>query len=669
MAIGAVLLPNATHPAAAAPPLIGAAPTVPPGIGLPADYVMPPATYGVEYELGRVIPMTDGTQITADVRYPTDPATGRRAPGQFPVVVNWTTYGALNGVITSLLTSVFDRLGIVLPDNLKDLRRVINQATSAQDLLVSRGYIEVIADVRGTGASTGEWNPASIQDGIDGNQVVDWAAQLPGSNGNVGMFGYSFPGVSAMRTAEYTQSGTPLKAMVMHDMANDVYKHAVSHGGMFTPVLLTVLIPMVHAMGIIFPLLNLPFTPQVTLPALIDHLRGAFTSPDAPLRKLIDGYAGGTHAYKDEWWQERDYSTRLNTLVDNDIPTYFIDGSWDLYQDGAFKNYAQLQNIAAGNPQYGPMDPNTPGDPRFQLLQGPWYHVTQGGGPYARMDTDPVTIAWFDRWLKGIDNGIDKMPGTLHMIDQTARGANTTAYPFAEATPTTFHVGPGTLGDQPAPAGTPWDRIAYSPIDGICNRDNFEQWTLGFVQAALNVFNVSDPCGTYNTGPQSGPIYTSAPVPEPTVVAGPGTLTTFVSSSTDDAAVQVYLDDVAPDGSSANITGGAQLASMRSLDEEQTWRTEDGSVYAPEHNYATADRRPIQPGEIVQLEIRIRPAYYRLEAGHSLRIRISTGSFPTTIAPPNLIPGLLGSNVDIHHDVDHPTRLVVPLAPADSLQP
>ena len=86
LAAAALLAPTR----ASAVPLFGPAPTVPAGIGVPADYVLPPEQYGIGLDLGRVIPLADGKQLTATVRYPTDPATGARAPGPVAGVVALT---------------------------------------------------------------------------------------------------------------------------------------------------------------------------------------------------------------------------------------------------------------------------------------------------------------------------------------------------------------------------------------------------------------------------------------------------------------------------------------------------------------------------------------------------------------------------------------------------
>ncbi|MFI6365179.1 CocE/NonD family hydrolase [Nocardia sp. NPDC050630] len=69
------------------------------------------------------------------------------------------------------------------------------QGTAQLDTLkaVRRGYIVVQQDTRGRFASDGEWLPWAYEH-QDGYDTIEWAAALPGSNGNVGMFGASYTG-------------------------------------------------------------------------------------------------------------------------------------------------------------------------------------------------------------------------------------------------------------------------------------------------------------------------------------------------------------------------------------------------------------------------------------------------------------------------------------------
>ncbi|UFS98733.1 CocE/NonD family hydrolase [Nocardia huaxiensis] len=651
-----------TTPASAVP-AAGPVPSAPVNFGLPADYQPSPEQYGVGYELGHVVPLSDGTQIQAEVRYPTDPATGQRAAGEFPVVVNFTTYGALSSALTAAITSVIDELHIPLPDQLKDVRRVINQATSAQDMLVRHGYIEVIADIRGTGGSTGAWNPASRQDGLDGVQLVDWAAKLPGSSGKVGMYGYSFPALTALRTAESVGPDSPLKAIVPMAMPNNIFNEVLGHDGLMSPILLTAISLMVPYMSLIGPFMTAVVSPQTFVQSLVDHLQ-ALVSSDSTIKLLIEAYLGGPLAYDTSWWQERRFETDLNNLVDKGIAMYQVGGFWDLYQEGPLRNYSQLQNLAAGRDQFAPMASDQQADGRYQLLMGPWYHVGLGVGPGSRLDTNMITLAWFDRWLKDIRNGIDETEKPLHVIDANNNAADTARYPFEQAAVTERWFDGDRLSAQRPAATDGADQISYSGIDNLCNRQTMAQYTGGLLDFLFRVFTAYNPCTEVVQEPTAGPRYTMDPVTEPTVLAGPSSLTLYASSTGTDAAFQVWLDDVAPDGTAVNITGGSQLASQRTLNDEKTWRAADGTVYAPEHVLTKETEQLLTPGEVVKLEIKLRPAFHRLEPGHALRVRISTGTFPSTMPIPTDLPRLLGTSQLIQRNAVWPSSLVLPLAPA-----
>ncbi|MEV6772148.1 CocE/NonD family hydrolase [Nocardia sp. NPDC051030] len=650
---------------AGAVPTSGPVPSAPANFGLPADYQPTPEKYGIGYELGHVVPLSDGTQLQAEVRYPTDPATGQRAAGDFPVIVNFTTYGAVTSALTAAITGVIDDLHIQLPDQLKDVRRVINQATSAQDMLVRHGYIEVIADVRGTGGSTGAWNPASKQDGLDGVELVDWAAKLPGSNGKVGMFGYSFPALDAMRTAESVGPDSPLKAIVPIAMPNNIFNEVLNHDGMMSPLLLTAICFLVPYLSLMGPFLTAVVSPQTFLTSLIDHLKAVIAN-DSPIKLLLEGYAGGNLAYDTSWWQERRFETDMHNLVDKGIAMYQIGGFWDLYQEGPLRNFSQLQNLAAGRDEFAPMAGDQPGDGRYQLLMGPWYHVGIGVGPGSRLDTDKITLAWFDRWLKDIQNGVENTDRPLHVIDANNNAADTARYPFEQAAVTQRWFDGNRLVAQPPIATDGSDRLDYSGIDNICNRQTLGQYTAGLLDFVFRVFNAYNPCTEWVQEPAGGSRYTMDPVTEPTVLAGPSSVNLYASSTGTDAAFQVWLDDVAPDGSAVNITGGSQLASQRTLNEAKTWRAPDGTVYAPEHIVTKETEQLLTPGEVVPIAVKLRPTFYRLEPGHALRVRITSGTFPSTIPIPTDLPRLLGTSQQIQRNSVWPSSLVVPLAPAGS---
>src|SRR5437588_11212560 len=93
------------------------------------------ATYGTVVDHDVRITMSDGIRLTADVVRPAK--NGKAAPGRFPVLLSQTPYNK-NG---------------------------INFRT---DYLVSRGYVEVIAETRGTGSSEGVWDSFGSREQLDG---------------------------------------------------------------------------------------------------------------------------------------------------------------------------------------------------------------------------------------------------------------------------------------------------------------------------------------------------------------------------------------------------------------------------------------------------------------------------------------------------------------------
>ena len=102
----------------------------------------------------------------------------------------------------------------------------------ADNYLAQRGYIEVVEDVRGTGNSGGSWglfDPIQQQDAI---QVLNWAAQLPHSDGKVGTYGPSYLGIDQLLLAGAVGKHSPLKAIFPMVTANDIYRDTSFMGGL-----------------------------------------------------------------------------------------------------------------------------------------------------------------------------------------------------------------------------------------------------------------------------------------------------------------------------------------------------------------------------------------------------------------------------------------------------
>jgi predicted acyl esterase len=157
------------------------------------------ATYGTGSLRDLPVTMADGTVLRVDVYFPTTAGTTTPANGLFPVLLQQTPYGKAFIVDASAI------------------------ANTNVEYLVDRGYIVVIADVRGTGDSGGTFDLFDPVQSTDGATLARWAAALPQSNGEVGLFGESYMGINQFQTVQAAGANSPIKAMFPIISGNDLY--------------------------------------------------------------------------------------------------------------------------------------------------------------------------------------------------------------------------------------------------------------------------------------------------------------------------------------------------------------------------------------------------------------------------------------------------------------
>jgi putative CocE/NonD family hydrolase len=570
-----------------------------------------PASYGVAEHKNVAVTMSDGTVLRANVSVPTDPKTGAEAPGPFPVIMVYTPYGK-------------DTAGAASG-------REGGPEAGSQDgelpYFVKRGYIDVVAEVRGTGDSHGTFNLLDPIQGRDGAELVDWAAKLPHANGRVGMYGPSYMGIDQYMTANALPADSPLKAIFPIVAGNDTYREVAFMGGISDGefdalVLLTIFGGLEEA--------NPPAENPTDLADLIK-----VESEHAPsllsynADQLVNIETGGDQAYDEHWWQERAPRTMLARIAAHHLPVFMVDGWNDLYQRGAPMNYAGLQNALAGRPVDAPMRAGQPISGRVQLLQGPWYHLDAGLG----LDIYRLELAWFDRWLKGEQTGIEKTRTPLHVYDVRAkRWVDTARYPFTEAHPRTFWLDAGgTLASKAPKAADGSDSIVYTDATSPCDRQT-QQWSMGAGALALEEGKLPPgPCDTDDRTFQAGPgavTYTTAPFGSDTVLAGPIDATLYATSTRPDALLVSTIEDVAPDGTSTPLTDGALLGSFRALDPNLSWIAADGRPMQPYHPYTRASQHPVPEGKVTRFDVEVFPTFATIARGHRLRLTVTSSDTP-----------------------------------------
>jgi X-Pro dipeptidyl-peptidase len=287
---------------------------------------------------------------------------------------------------------------------------------------VPEGYVHVWADVIGTGNSGGCYDYGGEREKRTGYELVEWIAKQPWSNGKVAMIGGSYNGTTAWATA--TQAPPHLTTIVPEAAIARWYDYAFAGGIRYllnneNPADEGFDTPLAFDFG-----LAMPPPIDVQDPAWAEKVASTITPCDE-ITHVEHGY-DETPDY-DDFWVERDYLKDADKI---DIPVLIAHnwGDWNVKADGAWWMYNDLKK-------------SNPSKTTFYAGTRWEGHGTPGG------NYDQVVRQWFDHFLMGKDNGIDKLPGYLSeqadydgTLDKVAKGEpktrNVTLYGIS--TPPTF---------------------------------------------------------------------------------------------------------------------------------------------------------------------------------------------------------------------------------------
>jgi predicted acyl esterase len=540
--------------------------TYPNGIWAP-----PAATYGQSQDTNLSVRVSDGAILKVDVVYPADPVTGERLPGPFPVVLNQDPYTFRGN--TDVLTG----------------------AAPAPNFWAQRGYIYVHLHQRGTGGPGPNGSEGSVdlsfgpRHGLDGVELAYWAAKpanVPGSNGTVGLQGCSALGVIQLstlaalgraqrlgddvyvpgRTADdagahvrATRKRNPIKAALPSCFATSIYREQFTDNGVATTQFAAAFLAGAAGAALFG-------TNTENVAAALDGTTWS-----------LDMQTGGDHGYDRHFWRERDWLRRAADIGYTGVPILMQVG----YRESGFTSaqplFGALQNYAAGRRVTDPMPLGARTSPKYQVIIGDWGH---GGGIESG-----VELQWLETWMRGAKTGLRSAKGALHLEELSRAGDN------RWISPTSF---PMTNRYRPlylAPAGA----LANAPGEGTDQA----------------VWRGGQPL-----------TYTTQPFTDDTTLFGPAAAELVVSSSTSNVQLYVELQDVAPDDTVVEITHGSLIGSRAHLDPVRSWATRSGLPTRPW--LALDDDRLLTPGEPTRLDVPLQPRTWRLAAGHRLRMVVAT---------------------------------------------
>lgn len=584
-----------------------------------------PEKYDIVVTTDIPVTMPDGRVLRAAIHAPAVKGTDTPADGEFPVILVQTPYSKTVGNLG---------VGAVPP------------------YLVKRGYLGVIVDVAGTGGSEGQSQLFGEQEAKDGAELVRWAAELPRSNGKVGLLGGSYLGIDQLFTAAEVGKNSPLKAMFPIVASSDPYRDLFSVGGIVNFVSPLGLLAAYFGLRTLTPLADRgPYDPIDALRLVVEH---GLAGIPFELRTGLDMVLQGDRVYDSEYWQERAPQRVLSKIVANDVPAYLVGGQYDVFQRGEPLLYSGLQNASKGRSVWAPMLRRQKADPRWQLKTGPFDHSSAGEG------LDELELRWFDQWLKGKDTGILETTKPFHVEETTGESYDLAAYPSERATTQRWYLQPGkTLSLAQPISSTGSVNVLWKGLSPGCQR-SLQQWTAGILAelyAQCSKFPVF-------SAPQPGDAaFDSAPLAKPLRLAGPIGLTLQAKSNRPETMFVVTLQDVAPDGKITDITAGGLLGSARSIEPAKSWTDGQGGYLLPYHQQTRATAEPVPTGKVTRYDIEIRPAFTQLAAGHRLRVLVSTGDSVHLVPPPTKLLQLLLGVYGIQTNSVTPSWISLPVAP------
>jgi uncharacterized protein len=530
------------------------------------------------------IPMRDGITLAADLVLPSD--------GPAPAVVMRTPYG-----------------------------RGGERSTQRSDAFAKGGYGAVWVDVRGRGDSDGAFEPYR-NDGIDGVDVIEWAAAQPWCDGKVATFGGSYPGRIQWLTALHRPPS--LAAMIVLVTPSDPFVENPT--GVPGPM-------HIHWYRMTDGR-ALQYTDAVDWMAVYRH---------RPLSELDEaaGFRSETwreecrHPTLDEWWEPVRYQHRIAEV---DVPVLHISGWYDDEEIGTPANFAAM--TAAGRPGQ-------------RLLMGPWGHQVNTArqlgevdfGPQSMIDLESAMNEFLDEMVRELVPATPRpavrmfLMGADEWIDLPAwpaPGSVQQAWYLDSDGHANSRFGDGRLRDAPPSAGAGSDEWVHDPSRPV-----------PFVTPASSaqIGGPDDYSGVETRGDVL--VYTSEPLTEPLDVIGPVRLIAHVSTSASDTDVTAKLLDVHPTGFVQRLCDGLVRLTLRE---------------GPERAIA------VQPGQAYEVEVVMWDTAQRLHPGHRIRLEVASSAHPkyatnlgTSGDETTATEGVVATNV-IHHDAARPSRLLLTVA-------
>lgn len=575
----------------------------------------------------RYLEMRDGVKLAIDV---TRPAVNGTAVDE-PLPVVWTHSRYHRN--PQELARLFADEGEEVPE----IRSMVDAQGDLQRL-VRHGYVVAAAGVRGSGASFGRFEGLfSDAETRDAYEITEWLAAQPWSDGNVGMYGGSYLGITQYMAA--SEAPPSLKAIFPRVAAFDMYD-VLYPGGVYRDDMIRHWDQLTQQMDLEWPAPRVDADVEGVMmrEAREAHRENWDTSEEYAAGPFRD-YASPSLA----WLEDGNPTAVLEAIRRAKVPAYHAGGWYDVFVLDATLWWANYE---------GPQ----------KMVIGAWAH---GGMPDEALMRERARLGaveqhrWFDYWLKGIDNGImDEPPIHYAVIDDPGewRWESAETWPPADVEPTPFYLreGPsgsvesvndGALVESGPPSGQESAYDVYR-VDSTTTTGTASRWDNAVGAAPIMQYP------ELAANDRKSLTYTTAPLERNLTVTGHPVATLFVTATAEDADFYVLLEEVGPEGDVRYVTEGVLRGSHRAL-AEAPW----DNLGLPFQRSFREDRVPLPSDEPTELVMDLHPTSTVFNAGHRIRVTIMGADADNTVPPPvRPLP-----TIRIHRSAEYPSRVELPV--------
>ncbi|MDZ7724900.1 MAG: CocE/NonD family hydrolase [candidate division KSB1 bacterium] len=452
-----------------------------------------------------------------------------------------------------------------IPYRKRDIKAV--RDTQIHGYFAQHGYACVRVDLRGSGDSEGvlrdEYLPQELQDGLE---ILHWIAAQPWCTGNIGMFGLSWGGFNGLQIASLQPP--ELKAVITVCSSDDRYADDIHYMG---GCLLTDNLSWASTM---FAFNSCPPDPAIVGERWREMWLERLEGSGLWIKNWLE------HQTRDDFWKHASVCEDFSAIK---CPVFAVSGWADGYSNTVFR---LLENLQA---------------PRKGLV-GAWGHkYPHMGGPGPAINFLGESLRWWDRWLKGIDTGVEQDPVLQVWMQDSVS-------PLLSKRPGKW------VAEKTWPADLPTCEYALRP--GFLSEDKTSNRVLT-LQSPLSVGLFAGKWCSYSAATDlpwdqreedgGALVFDSPPLKHDVEILGMPEVKLGISSNKPRAMIAVRLSDVGPHDRATRVTYGLLNLTHRNNHEH------------PE---------PLKVNHKYNIVIPLNHVAQRFPAGHKIRLSLSTSYWP-----------------------------------------